>query len=69
MPIYQTTGGIFDTNTPANQATVQVGTATVTFASCQSATLTYAFTGGTNAGLSGTIALSRIGPVAPGCVA
>src|SRR5205823_10287852 len=31
MPVYQTTGGIFDTNTPTIQATVQVGTATVTF--------------------------------------
>ncbi|HEY3177783.1 MAG TPA: intradiol ring-cleavage dioxygenase [Casimicrobiaceae bacterium] len=68
MPIYQTTGGIFDTNTPTSQATVQVGTATVTFATCASATLMYAFTGGTNAGLSGTIGLSRVGPVATGCV-
>lgn len=68
MPIYQTTGGIFDTNTPASQSTIQVGTATVTFASCASATLMYAFTSGTNSGLSGTIALTRVGPVATGCV-
>ena len=30
MPIYQTTGGIFDTATPSGQATIQVGTASVT---------------------------------------
>ena len=28
MPIYQTTGGIFDTATPVSQSTVEVGTAT-----------------------------------------
>ncbi|TMG97802.1 MAG: intradiol ring-cleavage dioxygenase [Betaproteobacteria bacterium] len=68
LPVYQTTGGIFDTNTPASQSTVQVGTATVTFASCASASLMYAFTSGTNSGLSGTIALTRVGPAAMGCV-
>jgi hypothetical protein len=69
MPIFQTTGGVFDTNTPVSQSTVQVGTATVTFASCTTATLMYAFTSGTNSGLSGTIALKRVGPTAIGCVA
>jgi len=69
MPIYQTTGGIFDTATPSGQATIQVGTASVTFASCSSATLMYAFTSGTNAGLSGTIALTRVAAVPAGCAA
>ncbi|HYT97756.1 MAG TPA: intradiol ring-cleavage dioxygenase [Casimicrobiaceae bacterium] len=68
MPIYQPTGGIFDTTTASGQATVQVGTATVIFSGCSSATLMYAFTGGSNAGLSGTIALTRVGPTATGCV-
>ena len=71
MPIYQTTRGIFDQATvpaPFSQA-LQAGTATVAFASCSSATFTYNFTAGPNAGLSGTIALRRLGPVPLDCVA
>lgn len=69
LTLYETTGGIFDANTPASQATTAVGSATLSFDGCDSATLAYAFTGGGNAGQSGTIALSRVGPVPPGCVA
>jgi len=68
MPIYQTTGGIFDTATPASQSTVQIGTATLTFADCATATLMYSFTSGANSGQSATIALKRIGAVPAGCV-
>ena len=68
MPIYETIGGIFDATTPAGQTTTVVGTATVTFASCESATLAYTFTGGSSAGRSGTIGLTRVGPAASGCV-
>ena len=68
MTIYETTGGMFDTPTPAGQKTVAVGTGTMTFQSCSAATFTYSFTGGSSNGLTGTIALSRVGPVPSGCV-
>lgn len=67
LVLYETTGGIFDTPTPGSQSTTPVGTARLAFASCAAASLGYAFTSGANAGLAGTIALSRVGPVAPGC--
>ena len=47
--------------------TVAVGTGTMTFQSCSAATFNYSFTGGSSNGLSGTIALSRVGPVPAGC--
>ena len=59
IPIYASTGGIF--NTPNLPTTVQVGVANVSFQSCVAATLTYAFSSGTNAGRSGTIRLQRAG--------
>jgi hypothetical protein len=68
MRIYETTGGVFDAPTPSRQATVAVGSATLTFASCSIATLSYAFEAGSSALRSGTIALQRVGPVPPGCV-
>lgn len=67
LTLGETTGGVFDQPTPAGQATVAVGTATVTFTSCTSAQLQFNFTAGSSAGKSGTIALSRVGPVPPGC--
>ncbi len=68
VALYQTVGGAFDTPTPPTQATTAVGTATLTFASCTTASLAYAFTGGTSAGHLGTIALQRAGPPPSGCV-
>ena len=68
LTLAETTGGVFDQPTPATQATVAVGTATVTFMSCTSAQLQFNFTGGSNTGHAGTIALSRVGPVPAGCV-
>ena len=65
VTIYETTGGLFNTPTPPAQ-TVVVGTGTLAFQSCTAATFSYAFTGGSS-GLSGTITLSRVGPVPPGC--
>ena len=47
--------------------TVPVGTATATFVKCGSATLSYNFTSGSNAGHSRSIALSRVGPTPAGC--
>ena len=44
-----------------------VGTATLTFTSCTAATLDYTFTGGSSAGTSGRITLTKIGPAGPGC--
>lgn len=67
LTFYQTTGGMFDTPTPPGQASVVVGTGTLTFQSCTTATLAFAFTAGSSSGLSGSIALSRIGPTPPGC--
>ena len=67
VTIYQTTGGAFDTPTPAGQSTVVVGTGTMTYHSCTDAMFSYTFTGGTNSGLSRAIPLVRVGPVPPGC--
>jgi len=67
VTIYETTGGIFDMPSPPGQKTVVVGTGTMAIQSCTAATFSYSFTGGTSIGLSGTITLSRIGPVPPGC--
>ena len=67
VTIYETTGGMFDTPTPPGQKTVAVGTGTMTFQSCSAAKFDYSFTGGTSNGLVGTISLTRVGPVPPGC--
>jgi hypothetical protein len=66
LTLYETTGGVFNAGAPAPQTTA-VGTATLTFASCASATFNYNFTTGSNAGHSGTIGLSRVGRTPPGC--
>ena len=67
LPLFETTGGVFDqANVPA-PASVQVGTATVTFASCTSAQVSFNFTSGSSAGRSGAISLVRVGPIPPGC--
>lgn len=65
MAIYETSGGTF--NTAGGVASTQVGTASIQFTSCSSASLSYHFTGGSNAALDGSIALSRIGPAPAGC--
>ena len=59
MTIYETTGGLFDTPT-ALPRTIAVGTATLAFESCDAATLTYAFSGGSSAGATGAIPLRRL---------
>jgi hypothetical protein len=66
VTIYETTGGVFDMPTPPVVNTV-VGSGTLVFQSCTAATFSYTFTGGSSTGLNGTITLSRIGPVPPGC--
>jgi hypothetical protein len=67
VTIYQTTGGIFDTPTTPLPATVPVGSGTIAFQSCSAGTLSYSFTGGSSGGSSGTIDLSRVGPVPTDC--
>lgn len=67
VQIYETTGGMLDTPTPEGQKTVSVGSGTLAFQSCSAATFAYNFSGGSSSGQSGTITLSRVGPVAPGC--
>ena len=67
VQLRETSGGAFDTPTVPSPATVVVGTGTLTFQSCTSATLSYTFTAGSNGGQAGTLALTRVGPVPPGC--
>ena len=65
IPIIEASGGVFNNSTPVTRA--EVGTVDITFQSCTSMTWTYTFTSGANAGLSGTIPLTRIGPAPAGC--
>jgi len=69
LMLYETSGGVFDAGTPPTQTTAAVGTATLTFQSCSSATLIFEFTAGANSGRSGTIVLGRAGSVPAGCAA
>jgi hypothetical protein len=66
VTISETKGGAFDATTPA-PATSAVGTGTWSYQGCSSATFTYSFTGGSSAGRSGSIPLTRVGPPPPGC--
>jgi len=69
MTLYETTGGVIG-GSPDPAFTVRtqtVGTATATFFSCETAQLSFNFTAGSNAGASGTVNLSRVGPAPPGC--
>jgi hypothetical protein len=68
VTLYETNGGVFDTNTPDSQITMPVGSATLTFQSCTSALLEFLFSAGSYDGRSGTIALARLGKVPSGCV-
>lgn len=65
VTIFEPTGGVFDSPQQGNIAAV--GTATLAFETCTTATFTYIFTGGSSSGRSGTIALTRVGPAPPGC--
>ncbi len=65
LVLYATTGGAFDS--PGGATTVPVGTATLEFLDCATATLTYAYTAGELSGRSGTIALARLGVQTASC--
>ena len=64
--LYETTGGLFNSIAPAAK-TAQVGMGHLTFTSCNAATLTFNFTGGSNVGQSGSASLTRVGPVPTSC--
>jgi len=63
--IYASNGGVFDH--AATTTTAQVGTASITLQDCSTATLSYHFTSGSNAGKSGTLDLARIGAAPAAC--
>ena len=65
LNIYETTGGVF--NSGKVSAGAPVGTANLTINSCTSMTLAYTFTGGTNAGQTGSINLGRVVGAPAGC--
>lgn len=65
IPIFASTGGVFDN--PAPHTLTQVGTATLTFINCGQATIEYNFDGGTSAGLSGRIDLVKLGAIPTQC--
>ncbi len=65
LTIYTSTGGSFDTG--GGVITTPVGTATLTFTSCVEGTFDYTFTTGEMSGKSGTIPLTRLGPVPQSC--
>ena len=69
LTLFETTGGVFDTATPASQTSNPVGMATISFTSCSTAQLQFNFTAGSNMGQAGMIDLTRVGPVPAGCVA
>jgi hypothetical protein len=66
MPLYETTGGAFNAATPAPR-TIEVGRAILRWLDCTRAQLIYAFDAGSNAGRSGSIALTRPGTTPTGC--
>jgi len=65
MNLYETTGGHF--NASPLPTSIQVGTAQLSFMTCELATLQYNFTGGTFAGMSGVIPETRLGATARYC--
>jgi hypothetical protein len=66
VTLYETTGGSFDHAAPT-PSTTAVGTATITLTSCSALKLDFNFTGGSSAGASGSINMTRVGPVPAAC--
>ena len=65
--LYVSTNGTFN-SAATKVSTVAVGSAQVTYASCGSAVLTYAFTSGEFAGRSGDVTLARVAATPGSCV-
>jgi hypothetical protein len=66
LTIFESTGGTFDSSSGV-VATIPIGTATLTYISCTSATFDYTFTAGELTGMSGTIPLTRLGATPASC--
>ena len=66
LTIYASTGGTFDSSA-GTVHTDAVGTATLTYTSCNDAELAYMFTAGELNGRHGTIPLSRLGATPASC--
>jgi len=64
--IYTSTGGIFDSSTGV-VLTNAVGTATLSYMDCNTATLDYTFTSGELSGRAGSIPLTRLGETPVSC--
>jgi hypothetical protein len=65
VPLFSTTGGIFDAGAPTSSQAI--GSVDIRFESCTAATFAYRITAGEEAGRSGSIALSRVGPAPENC--
>lgn len=66
LTLYDTTGGTFDSDATTVD-TMPIGTATLTFTSCTTATFDYTITAGELAGQTDTIPLSRLGSTPASC--
>jgi hypothetical protein len=66
LTLYDTTGGTFDSDATVVDTT-PIGTATLTFTSCTTATFDYTISAGELAGQSDTIPLSRLGSTPASC--
>lgn len=66
LTLYTSTGGIFDSSGGV-VTTDPVGSATLTFTSCTTATLSYTFSNGEFGGRTGSISLTRPGPALASC--
>lgn len=66
VTLYDTTGGTFDSAATV-VSTMPIGTATLTFTSCTTATFDYTITAGELAGQSDSIPLSRLGSTPASC--
>ena len=67
VTLYGTVGNSFDSGDPHLAFNGPVGTATVTFTSCDAAKLVFTIDGFVNGEQSGTINLSRVGPTPADC--
>lgn len=65
IQIYVSSGGVFDQQSDTTMK--QIGSADLRFLSCSRATLNYRFQSGSGYPASGTLDLSRVGPVPAGC--
>ncbi|HKP65745.1 MAG TPA: hypothetical protein VJX31_03900 [Casimicrobiaceae bacterium] len=66
LTLYDTTGGTFDSDVTTT-TTTPIGSATLTFTSCTTATFDYTITAGELAGQSDSIPLSRLGSTPASC--